>query len=145
MNNEYQIVKMHICSFLRTGGIDTACLGKYPVRLCVLDKNNRRAIDVVTMHEYPYVKMVNMKYLAPENNDFKIEIGKRYACVEYKTILSLDLSSKELDRCKNIISLLNNGYKFKDGNKELTNEQYLQKVYNVEKTDKLVKKLKKRK
>lgn len=145
MNKKYEVVRMHICGFERKNGVLTSDLSKYPARLCVFDRESKRVIDVETMHEYPYVKVINMKYFSSNENNLKMEAGKRYGCVEYATMLSIEVSSSELDRCKRIISLLNQNFKFKDGNSELSNEQYLDLIKNEEKTNKSSKKLKKRK
>ena len=143
MNKRYEIVKMHICGFEESKNGVISYLSKYPVRVCVVDRKRGRVVDIETMHEYPYVKVINLTYLSDSN--VKLEAGKRYACVEYATIISLELNSDELNKCNSVIKQLKQGYCFKDGNEELTNEEYLEMINSVQKTNKLVKKLKKRK
>jgi len=142
MNKKYEIVKMHICSFDIVDGSLLTSLEKYPARLCVFDKENKRVIDVKTMHEYPYLRVINMTYIPRKDNQKCVEMGKRYACIEYVTLLNFDLDSREIDECQNIINLLNKGYKFKDGNTELSNDQYLKMVNKKEKINRIVKKRK---
>ena len=142
MNKKYEIVKMHICSFDIVDESLLTNIEKYPARLCVFDKENKRVIDVKTMHEYPYLKVINMTYIPRKDNQKCIEFGKRYACIKRVTLLNFDLDSREIDECKNIINLLNLGYKFKDGNTELSNDQYLKMVNKKEKFNIMLKKRK---
>ncbi len=144
-NEKYQIVNMHICSFENRNGVLATNLNKYHDRLCVFDKQNNRVIDVGTNHQYEYIKIINMKYLSSENNNLKIEEGKRYACIPYTTLLNLEVDSKTLNKCGKIIQLLESGIIFPDGNNELTNEQYLEVINQSKNNTKTMKMLKKRK
>ena len=74
-NENYKIVKMHICKFERTEKGLALNLNKYPERLCVLDKNRKVAVDVNTCFEYPYVKVMNMTYIV--NDGIKVNDQNR--------------------------------------------------------------------
>lgn len=145
MKNKYKIKEMHICKFEKEKGLLNFDLNKYPSRICILDKQTGRVIDVETKHQYPYLKITNMSYLLQENKKEDIDINKRYACLEYATLLYSQLDSRMLNSCEEIINLLNSGYEFPNGNDELTNEQYLEMVNSNKKTENQVKKFKKRK
>lgn len=145
MNNNYEIKEMHICKFENKNGLLTSDLNKYPSRLCIIDKNNRRVIDVETQHQYPYIKITNMSYLGECSKRSDINIKKRYACLEYASLLYSQLDSNTLNRCEEIIKLLNSEYQFADGNDELTDEQYLEMVNLDKKVKNKEKKFKKRK
>lgn len=149
MENKPRITKLHICCFEKYNeNILKMNLEKYPERLCIIDAEKNFVIDVETRHEYEYVKTVNMLYFLSDLESKKISPGKRVACFEYSFLSIGNLSSDELRKCKDIIELLKKGYKFPDGNQELTNEEYLELI-NTQKTEeetkKMVKTRKKRK
>lgn len=135
-NENYEIVIMHICKFERSDKDLILNLNKYPERLCVLDKNRNVAVDVNTAYEYPYVKIMNMAY------SIDLDEHKRYACIEYKSSLGLKAKKEDLLLCQEIINLLKQGFTFPDGNKELTNQEYLEMLKEEEKTAKILKKRK---
>ena len=57
MRSKIRIAKIHICSFDKLNGKDFKFnTTTYPERLCVIDENRGIAIDVETMHQYPYVE-----------------------------------------------------------------------------------------
>lgn len=139
-NENYKIVKMHICKFERTEKGLALNLNKYPERLCVLDKNRKVAVDVNTCFEYPYVKVMNMTYIV--NDGIKVNDQKRYACIEYGSLLGPDVKKEELLLCKEILNLLKQGVTFPDGNKELTNQEYMEMLKEEENCNKILKKRK---
>ena len=146
--NRQMITRMHICCFENPNGFGLERdLQKYPDRLCVLDEEKDIVIDVETGHKYTYIRTFSMIYFLNEIERKKVELGKRFACFKYDNAL-LNISSDELKKCKEIINLLKSGYEFPDGNKELTNEQYLELI-NTQKIEeepkKIVKTRKKRK
>ena len=100
----------------------------------------RVAVDVNTAHEYPYVRVMNMTYVI--NNGIPINNEKRYACIEYVSLLGFDMKKSELLLCKEILNLLKQGVIFPDGNKELTNQEYLEMLNEEEKNTKILKKRK---
>ena len=139
-NENYKIVKMHICRFERTEKGLALNLNNYPERLCVLDKNRKVAVDVKTAFEYPYVKIINMTYIA--NEDVNINDQKRYACIEYDSFLGIDVKKEDLLLCKEILNLLKQGVTFPDGNKELTNQEYMEMLKEEKNNIKIMKKRK---
>lgn len=139
-NENYKIVKMHICKFERKEKVLSLNLNKYPARLCVLDKVRKVAVDVNTAYEYPYVKVINMTYI--DNDGIEFNEQKRYACIEYDSLLSSEIKKEELLLCKEILNLLKQGVTFPDGNKELTNEEYIEMLKEEEKSVKILKKRK---
>lgn len=131
MDNKYKILEMHICSFECSNDkkyIKTD-LNKYPKRLCILDKNNKIVIDVLTLHKYQYIRTINMKYCVDNYKREKIISGKRYACFENEISLS-NFDSRTIKLCNKIMKLLDKGIIFKDGNEELTNDEYLKLIEN---------------
>ena len=139
-NENYKIVKMHICRFERTEKGLALNLNKYPERLCVLDKNRKVAVDVKTAFEYPYIKVINMAYVV--NDGVKVNDQRRYACIEYNSLLGPDIKKEELLLCKEILNLLKQGVTFPDGNKELTNQEYMEMLKEEKNNVKIMKKRK---
>lgn len=125
MNEKYEILEMHICAFEKTeNGILKTDLNEYPKRLCVLDKNNKIVIDVLTLHKYEYIKTINTRYFVDDFKKEKMILGRRFAC--FKNEISLfNFDSKIIKLCDEIIKSLDKGVIFKDGNEELTNYEYL--------------------
>lgn len=140
-NENYSIAKMHICSLEKKDNCFSLKLKEYPERLCVIDKVNKVVIDVETAHQYPYIKVLNNQYfLDMDIAEIKLlNSGERVGCISYATYSYGALDLKKLKRCKYIIELLNEGYTFPDGNKELTNEEYLEVVKNSKKMRKVKK------
>ena len=102
-NENYKIVKMHICNFDKKGDFLKVDLNDFPERLCIIDNKNDIAIDVQTKHKYPYIRTVSMMYFLNEMEAKKITIGKRVACFDYSLLSLSGLNSKELIECKKII------------------------------------------
>ena len=140
----YRIVQMHICSFERRDGILSLDMKKYPERLCVHDKKNNIIIDVETGHKYPYVRILNMQEVYYKEDAKMLTPDKRVGCIEYAPI-PYNLDKETLKLCRNIINLLQNGNFFPDGNKILSNEQYLEMINNSKKSAKTKKIVRKRK
>mgnify|MGYP002512839092 CR=1 FL=1 len=68
-------------------------------------KNNNEQVTIADLDIVnPYFRTNDARKIL-EENDIKVEAGKRYGCLEYATVLSLELSSEELDMCKRIIEL----------------------------------------
>lgn len=143
-DKNYRILQMHICSFERKNGVLTFDMNKYPQRLCVYDKQNKIVIDVETGHKYPYVRILYMRDIYHKEDAKMLTPDKRVGCMEYATFID-DIDKETLKECKNIIKLLENGKIFPDGNKILSNEQYLEMINdskNNEKTKKIGRKRK---
>ena len=143
-DENYRIIKIHICNFERNNGILSFNTKKYPERLCVHDKKNNFVIDVETGHKYPYVRVLNMQYFYYIDDVKSLTENTRVACMEYVTTIC-DLTKEQLRECKNTIKLLQMGKLFIDGNQVLSNEQYLEMINNKEKTNKTKKIVRKRK
>ena len=147
-NDNYKIVKIHICNFEKKDDLWKVNLNEFPERLCIIDNNNDIAIDVETKHQYTYIRTMSMMYFLNEMEVKKLKIGKRLACFEYSLLLLSTLSSEEITQCQEIIEALKQGFKYPDGNDMLTNEQYLElinKDKNKKESNKILKKHKKRK
>lgn len=147
-NKKIRMAKMHICPFEKYDETRLKFdLEKYKERLCVIDENKDIVIDVENRHQYTYVRTVSMLYFLNEIELKKVEVGKRVACFEYNSICLSDLSSDDLKKCKEVIELLKQGFIFPEGNKQLTNEEYLELITNKKKEEpkKMVKTRKKRK
>jgi len=130
-NENFRISKIHICVFDKEKESDNFFklnINKYPVRICVIDEKRDIAIDVETKHQYPYVRIMNMSYSTDEQGLEEVTRGKRAACVEYHLCPYLELNSQILDKCGEVIKLLKDGFKFPEGNLELTNEEYLKLI-----------------
>ena len=143
-DNNYKIVTMHICSFERKNGMLSLNMNKYPERLCIHDKLNKVVIDVETNHQYPYVRILNMQSFYNIEESKMLTSDKRVACIEYATV-PYDLGKETLKKCQNIIKALKEGKEFPDGNKVLSNEQYLEMINDSQKNEKTKKLGKKRK
>lgn len=145
-HENFRISKIHICSFDKEKESDNFFkldVYKYPVRICVIDEKKGIAIDVVTKHQYPYVRIINMSYSTDEQGLEEVTRGKRAACIEYHLFPHLELNSEILEKCNEVIKLLKNGFKFPDGNLELTNEEYLNLI-DQQKTEENNKKIRKK-
>ena len=128
-DENYKIVKMHICSFERINGVLVFDKNKYPERLCVCDKKNKIVVDVETLHRYPYVRILNQQEIYYKEDVKFLTPNMRVGCMEYVTFLS-DISEDQLKQIQSIIRLLNGGYNFENGNLVLSNEQYLKMINN---------------
>lgn len=143
-DKNYRIVRMHICSFERKNGMLTFDMNKYPERLCVYDKENKFVIDVETSHKYPYVRVLYQQMFYDIEEVKSLTPDKRVGCMEYATNI-YDLDKESLKKCQSIIKSLQNGKSFIEGNQTLSNEQYLEMINNMEKTQKTKKIGRKRK
>ena len=143
-DKNYKILKMHICSFRRKNGILTFDMEKYPERLCVFDKNHKMVIDVETGHQYSYIRVLNGQSFYDIEDVKMLTENNRVACMEYATFI-YDLEKETLEKCKNIIKLLQKGHVFPKGNEMLSNEAYLETINNVQNKEKSKKIGKKRK
>lgn len=137
--DNYEIVKMHICSFEGKDGVLSFDIDKYPERLCVCDKSNKLVIDVETLHQYPYISGLNMQSFYDISNAETFSVGNRIGCIEYATC-PYELENESLEMCINIIEQLKLGQIFPDGNSILTNEEYLL-IAKVSETGEKIKKI----
>ena len=123
--DNYEIMKMYICSFERNNGILSFDISKYPERLCVCDKNNKVVIDVETLHQYPYINALNRQTFYDIGDVKTIGSSNRVGCIEYATI-PYELETESLEMCINIIEQLKNDVEFQDGNEVYDNKAYLE-------------------
>lgn len=130
-NNRYIVCWLQICPFERlNGGILKPNRDDYPYRLCVLDKKKDIVIDIKTSHKYNYIHTSLVYFLKEEAK--KIEDGKRYAINELHSSIFL-VTEEDVEKSREIIYMLENNIGFVDGNKVLSNEQYLEKILEEEK------------
>lgn len=135
---KYKIVETTICPFYSDGYkgfFDTNYFED--TRLCVIDSNKSFVIDVLHGLKYSYVKTINGIYLVPGEFE-KLQNEKRYAI---RSNVPLALTKKDKKRSKAIISLLDEGYEFPDGNKVLGNYEYHSEI-ELEKSERKVLKIK---
>ena len=123
MTNKYEILELSVCTFkLRPNGI-IPNLKDYPKRrLCVIDNNRKKAIDVDHELEYNYIETVNNLYFVNESSN-KIKENERAAIFP---VIVLDYNQDQKEKALDIISKLEEGYEFVDGNLALGNEEYLE-------------------
>ena len=134
MKERFEIKELHICSFkLQKTGVHPE-LEKYPQRLCVIDNERGKAIDIKHELEYDYIETMSGLYLINSSID-KIKENKRAAIFPIITYLSM-IDEKDLLRAKRIITFLESGKKYADGNTVLSNEEYLKQVQKEEDNDK---------
>lgn len=127
MNSKYQVFEFNICTFKLTPNGIIPNLSDYPYRrLCVLDNTRNKAIDVNQELEYDYIKTMNGLYFVNESYK-KIKENKRAAIF---SVINIYLDSNQLKKCKKVIKKLEDGHKFLDGNDALSNEEYLEILYN---------------
>ena len=128
-NKRYDIYWVQICPFERVEcGILKPNRDDYPYRLCVVDKEKEKAVDIYTMHEYDYVQISSIYFMHEEAK--KIELGKRYAIKKLPSFM-FPVTDEESKLALNIIRKMESGYGFIDGN-IFSNEDYLKIVKNEE-------------
>ena len=129
--NRYIVCWLQICPFERLeGSILKPNRDDYPYRLCVFDKNEDIVIDVKTHHKYNYIHTSLVYFMHEEAK--KIGDGKRYAINELPSSVFL-VDEEEIEEVRKIIYMLDNNIGFVDGNKSLSNEQYLEILLEEEK------------
>ena len=129
--NRYIVYWLQICPFERLdGGVLKPNRDDYPYRLCVLDKKEDIVIDVKTSHKYNYIHTSLVYFMHEEAK--KIEVGKRYAINKLPSSIFL-APEEDIEEARKIIYMLDNNIGFVDGNKVLSNEQYLERILEEEK------------
>lgn len=132
MNSDQNIrlAKMHICKFNKINNNEFKInLSEYPERLCVIDESKGIVIDIETMHQYPYVNIMNMQHLCIDNFQKNIIADKRVACIEYFNFGEFELDLSTIFKYHIIKKLIKNGKSFPNGNEELTDEEFLNIVH----------------
>ena len=125
-NSRYIVCWLQICPFERLkNGLFKPNRDDYPYRLCVIDKDTGNVIDVKTSHMYKYIHISAIYFMHEEAK--KIEDGKRYAINELQSSMFL-APEEDIEEAKKIIYMLDNNIGFVDGNKSLSNEQYLERI-----------------
>ena len=129
INKNIRIIKVPICTFgiTETQKIKLNMV-EYPCRLCIIDQTKKIIVDVEHKMKYPYISKFDLIEL--EKNK-----GKRIGFIQFNCLELNKLSSDELKSCVEIVKLLNQDYNFKDGNDELSNEDYLKTVKSVQKDE----------
>lgn len=125
-DNNYEICWIQICPYYIIKGDNEIKLyrpdrDKFPYRLCVLNIETEKFIDVKTKHEYDYIQTSLMYFL---NHAYqKIENGKRYGILKLDTSYKV-IEEKDMKLANNIIIRLKKGEKFPSGN-DISNDDYL--------------------
>lgn len=124
MKDKYTINEINICTFrFNKQGRISPNLNEYPqARLCVIDTENKIAIDVIHRLKYDYIETLSRLYFMNEASK-KIKENKRAAIFPY-SLIHIDRS--DMKKAKKIINELENGYSFCDGNEVYNNEEYLE-------------------
>ena len=137
INKKIRIIKVPICTFDITENKKIKLnIQGYPCRLCIIDERKKIIVDVEHKLKYQYINKFDLIEL--EKNK-----GKRIGFIQYNFLELNKLSSEELKICVDVVKLLNQDYNFKDGNQEMSNEEYLKIVKlpkNEEKNKELTKK-----
>ena len=125
MEDEYSLSEVNICTMKEEIGGYRPNLYEYrETRLCVIDLKQKIAIDINHELMYDYLETINGSNFKDGANK-KIQGEKRYA------IFPLYYLGKDLDyfyKAESIIKKLKSGYRFKDGNLALSNEEYLRRL-----------------
>lgn len=144
MNEKYSINTVSICPVETINNKHKKPLvDAYPeLRLCVIDNENKFAIDVIHELKYQYIDTINNRYLK-DNLIYNVDDGKRIAIFPNKLMLTSDVTRK---MCEDVIDKLESGYIFPDGNEVLDNRMYLELLGRERKQQKSkIKKIIKRK
>lgn len=121
--DRFNICEVHICTFERPkDGFIKPMLNSFPTRWCVIDNKNLVAIDINLEAKYNYIPTCSGLYML-NNASRLIQENKRAAIFNYSTIYC---DKKILEKGKEIIKKMNNGYEFVDGNEMFSNEEYLE-------------------
>ena len=127
MNKNYELCALQICPFEIREGKEKFYKPQrenYPYRLCILDKNNKKAVDIENEFMYDYIEMSLVYFLG--NDAEKIKENCRYAILKlnanYCYVTNSDLTKTQVIRKK-----LEDNCPFIDGN-QISNEEYLQMI-----------------
>ena len=120
INERFRITEMYICPFEKENNILIPDLS-YPMRICVIDKEKKIAVDIEHHLSYDYIETINGIYFNVESQN-RIELGKRVAI--FPTVL-FGIDESLLKKCKSIILDLKNDKEFKNGNLVCDNDTYL--------------------
>ena len=124
MFDRYSVREVNVCTFnFDKGGCISTNLNQYPeLRLCVIDRDQKIAIDVLHQVKYDYLETFSYLYFL--NGTFnKVKDDRRAAIFSYP---NYDLEKKFKNEIRDIINKLENGYEFCDGNDIYSNEKYLE-------------------
>lgn len=130
MNKDYELCALQICPFEIVNGQEKLykpMRENYPYRLCILDKSNKKAVDIQNEYQYDYIEMSIVYFLGNESKNIKENY--RYA------ILKLDanhclVNNSDLIKAQIIRKKLSEKHVFLDGN-QISNGEYL-KMLQVE-------------
>lgn len=129
MDNNYEICSLQICPFKVNNSIYKPDRNNYPYRLCVLDKFNKKAIDVLSGYCYDYIETSLVYFIGNESK--KIKEGKRYAIMKLGANY-VHFTQSDMNEANNIIKRLMAKFYFPDGN-AISNEDYLSMITDYEK------------
>ena len=141
MKDRYKICELQICPFdiiitENKTKFYKADRNNFPYRLCVMDKKLKKAIDVLSEKCYDYIEMSIVYFLGNEAS--KIKKNNRYAILP----MNVDFrkySDEEIKKAEKIKNNMLAGIIYEDGN-NYSNEEYLESIKQVEKTNKKIKK-----
>ena len=119
MNKKYSVNEVNICTFGMEHGKIKTNLNEFPyTRLCVIDKEERFAVDVKHKLKYDYLETVSGLYFVSCSLD-KIKNNRRVAVFP---LVNLGFSKEEKELVDDVILKLESGFEFQDGNTALSND-----------------------
>ena len=121
MDERFNVCEIHICPVYKVGTSFKPDM-EYPTRYCVIDKENKIAIDIKTKLKYNYIATMNHLYFLNDSSK-NIKGDNRVAIFPYAPIL---ISDYNLDEASIIIEQLKNNVDFQDGNEVYDNKSYLE-------------------
>ena len=126
MNKEkYTINKVMLCTFeWRDDKSIRVNSENYPDRWCVIDNENNIAIDIKMGLKYDFIPTFSGLYLASKTATL-IKENRRAAI---HPCVSLEYDDGILEKGRNIISNLEKGYKYKDGNEVFNQTEYFEEL-----------------
>lgn len=133
-SERFLVTEMFICPFIN---IDNKWIKPdldYPLRFCVIDKERKIVVDIKSNLKYDYVETMSMLYFINDSYK-KIRNHKR---VGVFPVFPLSIDSEIIKISNDIITKLENGKDFEDGNEVLSNEEYL-KLIEKEKSENSIK------
>ena len=129
MREKYELCELQICPFerLEINGIPhlKPLRNEYPYRLCIFDRNNGIAIDVMNNYSYEYIEMSVINFYGTSYK--KIKGDNRYAILRLPANSLCEVNGDVLNRAKEIRKKLEQGFDFENGN-VISNKEYLEMI-----------------
>ena len=133
MNQKFLLRKIKICELKLNEDNSIIPDSRYPERICVIDKDNKIAIDLDLKLKYDYIETKSNLYFFSKSLD-KI---KQHERVAIQPLIFPLLTEEDYVNALDIISKIENGEQFPDGNEVYNNEEYLKLLNEKQKTKKL--------